>query len=148
MQKLKNMLKRSIGVILFAFIPGMAAGSPTVGWFWGGVTGVLTVFSSIIIFLGVQLAWDADVSDADIEKGFRAAVAKASKDNEDVADAVRTSAADATAFDDFGDITDLFDAEDHPADVVEDAPVAEATPEIPQVPVEEQAPAPEAPVVE
>ena len=114
MKKLKNMLKRSIGVILFAFIPGMAAGSPTVGWFWGGVTGVLTVFSSIIIFLGVQLAWDADISDADIEKGFRAAVAKASKDNEDVAEAVKTSAEETP--DDFedilGDISELFDAND------------------------------------
>ena len=114
MKKLKNMLKRSIGVILFAFIPGMAAGSPTVGWFWGGVTGVLTVFSSIIIFLGVQLAWDADISDADIEKGFRAAVAKASKDNEEVAEAVKASAEETPEdFEDIlGDISELFDAND------------------------------------
>lgn len=109
MNKFVNLLKRSLGVILFAFIPGMAVGSPTVGWFWGGITGVLTVFSSIIIFFGVQLAWDADISEADIEKGFRAAVAKQAAENKDIAEAVKTSAADATTLDEFGDLTDLFD---------------------------------------
>jgi hypothetical protein len=79
--KLKNILVRSIGVIMFAFIPGMAVGGPTVGWFMGGVIGVATVFSSIIIFFGVQLAWDAMISDEDISKGFRAAVAKQAQEN-------------------------------------------------------------------
>lgn len=116
MNKLKNMLKRSVGVILFAFIPGMAAGAPTVGWLMGGITGVLTVFSSIIIYFGVQLAWDADVSEADIEKGFRAAVAKQAADNKDVAEAVKVAGAPEDAFDDFdfGDVADLFDGSEHP----------------------------------
>jgi hypothetical protein len=87
MKKIKDTLKRSIGVIMFAFIPGMAAGSPTVGWFMGGVIGVATVFSGIIIYLGVTLAWDADISSADIEKGFRAAVAK--QDTQEVKDALK-----------------------------------------------------------
>jgi hypothetical protein len=116
MQKLKNMLKRSVGVILFAFIPGMAAGAPTVGWLMGGITGVLTVFSSILIYFGVQLAWDADISDADIEKGFRAAVAKQAADNKDVAEAVKVAGTpeDAFADFDFGDLGDLFDGSEHP----------------------------------
>jgi len=70
MKQLKNALIRSVGVVLFAFIPGMAVGGPSVGWFWGGIIGCATVFSSIIIFMGVQLAWDANITDADIEKGF------------------------------------------------------------------------------
>lgn len=105
--KLKNILIRSIGVIMFAFIPGMAVGGPTVGWWMGGLIGVATVFSSIIIFFGVQLAWDAMISDDDIEKGFRAAVAKQAKESEDVADAVKTSQDEEINWDDFGDLDEL-----------------------------------------
>jgi hypothetical protein len=114
MDKFKNLLKRSIGIILFAFIPGMAAGAPTVGWLMGGITGVATVFSSIIIFFGVQLAWDAEISNDDIEKGFRAAVAKAAADNKDIAQAVKESAEDTVQFEDFGDFSELLaDDDDH-----------------------------------
>jgi len=100
--RLKNILVRSIGVIMFAFIPGMAAGSTTVGWLQGGLIGVATVFSGIIIFFGVQLAWDAGISDQDIEKGFRAAVAK--QDSAAVKDAIETSKDDEINWDDFGDL--------------------------------------------
>lgn len=99
--KLKQIVVRSLGVVMFAFIPGMAVGSPTVGWFMGGVIGVATVFSSIIIFFGVQLAWDAMISDEDIEKGFRAAVAKQASENEDVRKAVEEQS---ESYDDFDDI--------------------------------------------
>lgn len=102
LSKLKNILVRSIGVIMFAFIPGMAAGSTTVGWLQGGLIGVATVFSGIIIFFGVQLAWDASISDNDIEKGFRAAVAK--QDSAAVKDAIETSKDDEINWDDFGDL--------------------------------------------
>lgn len=99
--KLKNILIRSVGVIMFAFIPGMAVGGPTVGWFMGGLIGVATVFSSIIIFFGVQLAWDAMISEEDIEKGFRAAVAKQAAENEDIRAAVEDQS---KSYDDFDDI--------------------------------------------
>jgi hypothetical protein len=110
LKRIKNILVRSIGVIMFAFIPGMAAGSTTVGWLMGGLVGVATVFSSIIVFFGVQLAWDAHVSDEDVEKGFRAAVAKQASDNKEVMEAVKTSAdEDGVDFSDFdfGDIDEL-----------------------------------------
>lgn len=102
--KLKEVLTRSIGVIMFAFIPGAAVGGPSVGWFMGGVIGCATVFSSIIIFFGVQLAWDANISAEDIQKGFRAAVAKQASENENVRAAVDTSADDELNWDDFGDL--------------------------------------------
>ena len=103
--KLKQILTRSIGVVMFAFIPGMAVGGPTVGWFMGGLIGVATVFSSIIIFFGVQLAWDAVISDEDIEKGFRAAVAKQANENEEIKAAVEEQSKDYASFDeiDFDD---------------------------------------------
>lgn len=100
LKKLRNILIRSIGVIMFAFIPGMAAGAATVGWLMGGIIGVATVFSGIIIYFGVQLAWDAMISDEDIEKGFRAAVAK--QDNKEVKEAIETSKDDEINWDDYG----------------------------------------------
>jgi hypothetical protein len=85
LQKLKDIITRSVGVILFAFIPGMASGAATgIGPVLGGLNGVATVFSSIIIYFGIQLAWDASVSHEDIEKGFRAAVAKQAEGDKDV----------------------------------------------------------------
>ena len=113
MRTLSNFLKRSIGVILFAAIPGMATGAATgIGPLLGALNGVATVFSSIIIYFGVQLAWDASISDEDIEKGFRAAVAKQASDNKEVAAAVETAATDTSELDEFGDLTDLFDDEE------------------------------------
>ena len=106
LNKIKNILIRSIGVIMFAFIPGAAVGGPSVGWFMGGVIGCATVFSSIIIFFGVQLAWDAMISDEDIEKGFRAAVAKQADATPEIKDALTDSANDTLDMSDFGDLDD------------------------------------------
>jgi hypothetical protein len=102
--KLKEILTRSIGVIMFAFIPGAAVGGPSVGWFMGGVIGCATVFSSIIIFFGVQLAWDAGISQEDIEKGFRAAVAKQADSMPEVKSALTDSANDSLDMSDFGNL--------------------------------------------
>ena len=107
LKKFKNIVVRSIGVIMFAFIPGMAAGSTTVGWLQGGLIGVATVFSGIIIFFGVQLAWDAMISDDDIEKGFRAAVAK--QDSQAVKEAIATSKDDQIDWADVADFDDELD---------------------------------------
>lgn len=100
LKRIKDALVRSIGVIMFAFIPGMAAGSPTVGWFMGGVIGVATVFSGIIIYLGVTLSWDASISNKDIEKAFRAAVAK--QDSQEVKDALKLDQTEDVKWDEFG----------------------------------------------
>lgn len=105
MKKLKDLLTRFIGVILFAFIPGMASGAATgIGPLMGGFNGVATVLSSIVIYFGVQLAWDANISHEDIEKGFRAAVAK--QDSKEVKEAVATSQMTEVNWDDFGDDED------------------------------------------
>jgi len=108
MKALLNLLKRTIGVIMFAAIPGMATGAASgIGPLLGALNGVMTVFSSIIIYFGVQLAWDAHISDEDIEKGFRAAVAKQSADSKEVKEALSTSAQDAPDMSDFGDVDEL-----------------------------------------
>ncbi len=105
MNKLKNILVRSAGVVMFAFLPGAAIGSvSTVGWVLGGLIGVGTVLASIVIFFGVQLAWDASLSDSDIEKGFRAAVAKHADSNPEVASAVQASANDTLEWSDLQEL--------------------------------------------
>jgi hypothetical protein len=108
MKQLGNLLKRTIGVIMFAAIPGMATGAAAgIGPVMGALTGVMTVFSSIVIYFGVQLAWDASISDEDIEKGFRAAVAKQSQDDPNVKKALEDSAADTLDLSEFGDVDEL-----------------------------------------
>jgi hypothetical protein len=103
---------------MFAFIPGAAVGgSSSVGWIAGGLIGVATVFSSIIIYFGVQLAWDASISDEDIEKGFRAAVAKQSQDDPNVKKALEDSAAETPDLSDFGDVDELDALDDEEEEV-------------------------------
>ena len=123
MKRLLNLIKRTAGVIMFAAIPGMATGAASgIGPVLGALNGVMTVFSSIIIYFGVQLAWDAHISDEDIEKGFRAAVAKQSQDDPNVKQALADSAADTPDLSDFGDLDELSTA--HDDDEEEEKPLA------------------------
>jgi hypothetical protein len=126
MKALGNLIKRTIGVVMFAAIPGMATGAASgIGPILGAVNGVATVFSSIIIYFGVQLAWDANISDEDIEKGFRAAVAKQSANDPEIKQALEQSAADTPQLGDFGDLSDLDDHVDAPLeDEEEETPTA------------------------
>jgi len=115
MKALGNLIKRTIGVVMFAAIPGMATGAASgIGPLLGALNGVATVFSSIIIYFGVQLAWDASISNEDIEKGFRAAVAKQSANDPEVKQALEESAAETPELADFGDLTELTDHVDAP----------------------------------
>lgn len=105
MNKLKDILTRSAGVFMFAFLPGAAIGSvSSIGWLVGGLVGVGTVLSPILIFFGVQLAWDASVSSQAIEKGFRAAVAKHAETNAEVKSAVEASANETLEWDDLQEL--------------------------------------------
>lgn len=123
MKRLLNLIKRTAGVIMFAAIPGMATGAASgIGPILGALNGVMTVFSSIIIYFGVQLAWDAHISDEDIEKGFRAAVAKQSQDDPNVKQALADSAADTPDLSDFGDLDELSTAQND--DEEEEKPLA------------------------
>jgi hypothetical protein len=109
LDRLKQIAVRSLGVVMFAFIPGMAVGAATpAGWFMGGIIAVAGVYSSIIIFFGVQLAWDAKLSDTDIEKGFRAAVAKQAEDSPEVREALRVSQDDAITWEEALEYDELY----------------------------------------
>jgi len=109
LEKLKQIAVRSVGVVMFAFIPGMAIGAATpAGWFMGGIIAVAGVYSSIIIFFGVQLAWDARISSDDIERGFRAAVAKQAEDSQEVREALRVSKEDSITWEEALEYDELY----------------------------------------
>lgn len=104
---LKDATIRSLGVIMAFGFGGAGIGALTpIGWFWGAVSGVGTVFSGIIVFLGVMLIWNARLTAEDIQKAFRSSVAQQAEDNPEVAKALNAAASDEPEFADFGELHD------------------------------------------
>ena len=68
------------------FIPGMGIGAVAAGgdWMMGGIIATGTSFATVIIYLGVVLAWSGNWSESDVQTAFRAAASKAAEGNEDV----------------------------------------------------------------
>ena len=69
-----------------SFIPGMGIGAAAAGgdWMIGGIIATGTSFATVIIYLGVTLAWAGTWSESDVATAFRAAASKAAEGNEDV----------------------------------------------------------------
>jgi hypothetical protein len=89
---LKSIGIRSLGIPMFAFIPGMGIGASTgIGWLMGGITTTLTAYSVVIIFFGVQLTWNAKLVEKDVEAGFRLAATKAADSNDDIKEALKNA---------------------------------------------------------
>jgi hypothetical protein len=82
----KSIVLRSIGIVLMTFIPGMGIGAVAAGgdWMMGGIIATGTSFATVVIYLGVVLAWSGNWSEADVQTAFRAAASKAAENNEDV----------------------------------------------------------------
>lgn len=82
----KSIVLRSIGIVLMSFIPGMGIGAAAAGgdWMMGGVIATGTSFATVVIYLGVVLAWSGNWSEQDVATAFRAAASKAAEGNEDV----------------------------------------------------------------
>jgi hypothetical protein len=82
----KSIVLRSIGIVLMSFIPGMGIGAAVAGgdWFMGGLIATGTSFATVVIYLGVVLAWSGNWSENDVQTAFRAAASKAAEGNEDV----------------------------------------------------------------
>lgn len=99
----KSILIRTIGVFMAFFIGGAAVGNGTpAGWFWGGMIGVGTVMTPVIVVLGVILIWKASWTLTDIEKTFRAIVANQAEDNEQIKDALEVVEMEDFNWDDYG----------------------------------------------
>jgi|Wag4MinimDraft_6_1082665.scaffolds.fasta_scaffold03601_2 hypothetical protein len=82
----KSIVLRSIGIVLMTFIPGMGIGAVAAGgdWMMGGIIATGTSFATVVIYLGVVLAWSGNWSETDVQTAFRAAASKAAENNEDV----------------------------------------------------------------
>jgi hypothetical protein len=107
---IKQILIRSAGIGMFAFIPGMGIGEVAgADWATGGLISMATTFSVVVIFFGVQLAWNGKLSLEDIEQAFRSAATKAAENNDKIKEALETAADDPITYDDLGDLDDLDD---------------------------------------
>lgn len=107
---IRQIIIRSLGVAMFAFIPGMGIGEVTgADWWTGGLISMATAFSVVVIFFGVQLAWNGQITQDDIEQGFRSAATKAAENNDKIAAALKTASDDPIDYEDLGDLDDLDD---------------------------------------
>lgn len=85
-ENLKQILVRSIGLILATFAGGIALGALGGDWLFGALVGVGSAFVVVLTTIGVAVAWKGTLELQDITNAFRAAVAKS--DAEAVKDAL------------------------------------------------------------
>ena len=87
-ETVKQILVRSIGLVLATFAGGIALGALGGDWLFGALVGVGSAFVVVLTTLGVALAWKGTLELGDIQSAYRAAVAKS--DSEAVKDALDT----------------------------------------------------------
>ena len=107
----KQILVRSIGLILATFFGGTAIGAVAGDWVMGSLIGVGSAFAVVLTTIGVAVAWKGTLELQDITNAYRAAVAKS--DSEAVEDALKVTKDGDFDFDDLieDNDADLFDEE-------------------------------------
>ena len=100
MNKLKQILIRSLGLIMATFFGGTAVGAVLGDWAMGAVIGVLSSFAVVATMVGVSIAWSGELSEQSITNAFRAAVSKAAEDNEEIKKALEVEEDGEFTFDD------------------------------------------------
>jgi hypothetical protein len=107
----KQILVRSLGLILATFFGGTAIGATLGDWVMGSLIGVGSAFAVVLTTIGVAVAWKGTLELTDITNAYRAAVAKS--DSEAVEDALKVTKDGNFDFDDLIDDNDseLFDEE-------------------------------------
>jgi hypothetical protein len=107
----KQILVRSLGLILATFFGGTAIGAVAGNWAMGSLIGVGSAFAVVLTTIGVAVAWKGTLELNDITNAYRAAVAKS--DSEAVEDALKVTKDGNFDFDDLIDDSDadLFDDE-------------------------------------
>lgn len=86
MKNLKEILSRSVGLVLATFFGGTAVGAVAGNWLMGSIIGVGSAFAVVLTTVGVNLAWKGSLQPRDIQNAYRAAVAQV--DSEAVKDAL------------------------------------------------------------
>ena len=112
---------RSLGVALFTFVPGTGIGAGVeaitnpaeanyaLAAVQGGMTAALSAYTTVLIFIGVQMTWNGRLTRKDVEAGFRQAAAKAAEDNEAVQDALALSEKGSFEYGDLADFDEELD---------------------------------------
>ncbi len=105
----KQILVRSIGLVLATFFGGTAIGAVAGDWAMGSLIGVGSAFAVVLTTIGVAVAWKGTLELQDITNAYRAAVAKS--DSEAVEDALKVTKDGEFDFDDMIEDNDseLFD---------------------------------------
>lgn len=113
-QQIKQILIRSVGLILATFFGGTAVGAVAGSWWLGSLIGVGSAFAVVLTMIGVSVTWSGELTDQSITNAFRAAVAKAADDNEAIKKALDVQEDGEFSFDDLMDDNDseLFDEEE------------------------------------
>ncbi len=106
---IKQIVIRSIGLILATFFGGTAIGAVAGDWVMGSIIGVSSAFAVVLTTVGVAVAWKGSLELSDIQNAYRAAVAKS--DSEAVEDALKVTQDGNFDFDDvdFDGDEDLYD---------------------------------------
>lgn len=107
----KQIIVRSIGLVLATFFGGTAIGATLGDWVMGSLIGVGSAFAVVLTTIGVAVAWKGTLEIQDITNAYRAAVAKS--DSEAVEDALQVTKDGKFDFDDMieDSDSDLFDDE-------------------------------------
>lgn len=107
----KQILVRSIGLVMATAFGGTAIGAVAGDWVMGTLIGVGSAFAVVLTTIGVAVAWKGTLELTDITNAYRAAVAKS--DSEAVEDALKVTKDGNFDFDDLIDDndSDLFDDE-------------------------------------
>jgi len=100
----KQILVRSIGLVLATFFGGTAIGAVAGDWVMGSLIGVGSAFAVVLTTIGVAVAWKGTLELQDITNAYRAAVAKS--DSEAVEDALKVTKDGNFDFDDLIDDND------------------------------------------
>lgn len=108
-ETIKQIVVRSIGLVLATFFGGTAVGAVAGDPWMGSLIGVGSAFAVVLTTIGVAVAWKGTLELTDITNAYRAAVAKS--DSEAVEDALKVTQDGNFDFDDvdFDGDDDLYD---------------------------------------
>ena len=88
-ETIKQIIVRSIGLILATAFGGTAVGSALGDPLMGTLIGIGSSFAVVLTLVGVSIAWSGELTEQSVANAFRAAVSKSAEDNEQLKDALK-----------------------------------------------------------
>ena len=106
-ETIKQILIRSLGLVLATAFGGTAVGAALGDPLMGTLIGIGSAFAVVLTMIGVSVAWSGELTEQSVTNAFRAAVSKAAEDNEQLQDALKVEKDGNFDFDDV-----VFDGDD------------------------------------